>query len=296
MATGGGKLLNWGIFVALSFIWGSSFILIKEASHVLSPIQVASTRLLFAGVILLPVTIKNLLKIPPLKFILIFLSGLVGNFIPAILFPLAETKIDSSLAGFLNALTPIFVLITGIVFFRAAFEAGKIAGILIAFAGMVVLFISKGLPDLQHFSYSLLVLLAAFLYALNINMVSKYLNDIPSLTIAAVSFSSLIPVALIVMLVTGFFNMPFHDTVVLKSTAAVFTLGVGATAIGSIIFYMLLKRAGTVFSSLVMYGMPFVALFWGLFAGEQITALQIAGLAIILCGVYLSSRNWTIRS
>jgi drug/metabolite transporter (DMT)-like permease len=291
MATGGGKLLNWGIFVALSFIWGSSFILIKEASHVLNPFQVAALRLLCAGLILLPVTIKQITKIPGKKFILVFLSGLVGNFIPAILFPLAETKIDTSLAGFLNSLTPIFVLITGILFFQAAFKPGKIVGILIAFTGMILLFLANGLPDLQHISFSSLVLLAAFLYSLNINMVGKYLNEIPSLTIAAVSFSTMIPLSAVVLGVTGFFNQDFTNTTVIRSTAAACTLGIAATAFGSIIFYVLLKRAGALFSSMVTYGMPFVALFWGLFAGEHITAFQVAGLAVILGGVYLSSRN-----
>jgi drug/metabolite transporter (DMT)-like permease len=285
----GGKLVNWAIFVALSFIWGSSFILIKEASHVLSPSQVAAFRLLCAGLALLPITIKQLKNIPRNKIIYVLLSGLVGNFIPAILFPLAETKIDSSLAGFLNSLTPIFVIITGILFFKSAFQQSKIAGILIGFTGMVILFLANGLPDLQHVSYSSLVLIAAFLYSLNINMVGRYLKEISSVSIAAVSFSSMIPLSLIVLAFTGFFNIPFTDTTALKSIAAGCTLGVLATAIGSIIFYMLLKRAGALFSSMVTYGMPFIALFWGILAGEHITILQVLGLAIILIGVYLSS-------
>jgi drug/metabolite transporter (DMT)-like permease len=287
--TGGGKLLNWGIFAALSFIWGSSFILIKEASHKLSPSQVAALRLLCAGLVLLPLAIKHLKSIPSNKIGFVLFSGLVGNFIPAILFPLAELKIDSSLAGFLNSLTPIFVIITGILFFKSAFQQSKIAGILIGFTGMVILFLANGLPGLQHFAYSLLVLLAALLYSLNINMVGKYLKETPSVTIAAVSFASLIPLSLIVLGFTGFFNLPFSTTPVLKSIAAGCTLGVMATAIGSIIFYMLLKRAGALFSSMVTYGMPFVALFWGLMAGELVTSLQIVGLVIILSGVYLSS-------
>lgn len=291
MTAGGGKLFNWGIFILLSFIWGSSFYLIKEASQVLSPVQVAASRVFCAGLVLLPVAIKYWKSIPRNKFIYVFISGLVGNFIPAIFFPLAETKIDSSLAGFLNSLTPIFVIITGILFFKARFQPKKIAGILIAFIGMILLFLANGLPDMQHISYSSLVLLAAFLYALNINMVGKYLNDLSSITIAAVSFASLIPLSLIVMVWTHFFDLPFTQTPVIKSLAAVLTLGVGATAFGSVIFYMLLKRAGAVFSSLVMYGMPFVALFWGLVLGEHITTLQVAGLAIILGGVYISSRS-----
>lgn len=288
--TGGGKFLNWAIFVALSFIWGSSFILIKEASHVLTPPQVASFRLLCAGLALLPMTIRQMKNIPRNKMVLVLLSGLGGNFIPAILFPLAELKIDSSLAGFINSLTPIFVIVTGILFFKITFQQSKIAGLLIGFTGMVVLFLGNGVPDLQHFSYSALVLVAAFLYGLNINMVTKYLKEIPSVTIAAVSFSTLIPLALAVLFFTRFFDLPFTATATLKSLGAGFMLGVLATAIGSILFYMLLKRAGTIFSSMVMYGMPFVALMWGVLAGEQITAIQILGLIIILTGVYLSSR------
>lgn len=289
MSAGGGSLLNWAIFVALSFIWGSSFILIKEASVALSPFQVAAVRLFCAGLILLPIAIRQFRKIPRGKMIYVFLSGLVGNFIPNIFFPLAELKIDSSLAGFLNSLTPIFVIVTGVLFFKAAFQQSKIAGILIGFTGMVILFLANGLPDLQHFSYSLLVLAAAFLYSLNINMVGRYLNDTSSMAIAAVSFASMIPFALAVMFFTGFFNLDFTSTAMLKSIAAGSTLGVMATAIGSIIFYMLLKRAGALFSSMVTYGMPFVALFWGILAGEQITLLQVVGLCIILVGVYLSS-------
>jgi drug/metabolite transporter (DMT)-like permease len=287
--TGGGKFLNWAIFVALSFIWGSSFILIKEASHVLTPPQVASFRLLCAGLVLLPMTIRQMKNIPRNKMIFVLLSGFGGNFIPAILFPLAELKIDSSLAGFINSLTPIFVIVTGILFFKTTFQQSKIAGLLIGFTGMVVLFLGNGLPDLQHFSYSALVLVAAFLYGLNINMVTKYLKEIPSVTIAAVSFSTLIPLALVVLFFTGFFDLPFTTTTSLRSIGAGFILGVLATAIGSILFYVLLKRAGTIFSSMVMYGMPFVALMWGMLAGEQITLLQVAGLIIILCGVYLTS-------
>jgi drug/metabolite transporter (DMT)-like permease len=289
MSAGRANLLNWGIFVALSFIWGSSFILIKEATKVLSPFQVASLRLLFAGLVLLPIAIRQFRKIPGNKLILVFLTGLVGNFIPAIFFPLAELKIDSSLAGFLNSLTPIFVIITGVLFFKSAFQQSKIAGILIGFTGMIILFLANGLPDLQHISYSSLVLLAAFLYSLNINMVGRYLNEIPSMAIASVSFALMIPLALVVLFVTGFFDIEFSKTASLKSVAAGFSLGVFATAFGSVIFYMLLKRAGALFSSMVTYGMPFVALFWGILAGEQITLLQVVGLCIILVGVYISS-------
>jgi drug/metabolite transporter (DMT)-like permease len=67
------------------------------------------------------------------------------------------------------------------------------------------------------------------------------------------------------------------------------------TALASIIFYMLVKRAGTLFASLVTYGIPFVAIGWGLLFGESITLAQVGCLLIILAGVYLVNRNKPLK-
>jgi len=114
------KLINWGIFILLSIIWGSSFLLMKigmQAGSVqLSPYQVASLRMVFAGIVLVPFAFKALKQIPKNKLGLVILSGIIGSFIPAYLFCIAETKIDSALAGILNSLTPLFTIIVGMVF------------------------------------------------------------------------------------------------------------------------------------------------------------------------------------
>lgn len=134
------RLINWGIFLALSVIWGSSFILIKVGLQTLSAYQVAALRLLSAGLILLPVSIRQIKKLPKAKIPLIILSGLLGSFFPAFLFCLAETKIDSSLTGILNALTPIFTIITGVLFFRSTIHWRKALGVMIGFGGLCLLF------------------------------------------------------------------------------------------------------------------------------------------------------------
>src|SRR6185503_18929003 len=100
----------------------------------LTPYQVATLRILSAGLVLIPVAIKHLKKIPPHKLGYVLLSGLLGSFIPAFLFCLAETKIDSSLAGFLNALTPIFTIVIGMLFFQQVFQSHKLAGVLTGLA------------------------------------------------------------------------------------------------------------------------------------------------------------------
>lgn len=286
-----GTLINWTIFILLSFIWGSSFILMKEGLKELTAYQVAAIRMVSAGIVLLPLALRQMRQLPRNKIGYAILSGVLGSFFPAFLFCIAETRIDSSLAGILNALTPISTVTIGILFFRAKVTALQFLGVLIGFAGLCLLFISKGNIDLTYVSYALLVLLATMSYGLNVNMVNRHLSDVPSFHIATFAFVSLMLPSLLILWATGYFDMPLKDPGVLYATGASLLLGVTGTAIGTVLFYMLLKRAGTIFASMVTYGIPFVAIFWGLLAGETITALQIACLAVILAGVYVARKR-----
>jgi drug/metabolite transporter (DMT)-like permease len=134
------------------------------------------------------------------------------------------------------------------------------------------------------------VLLATILYGFNVNIASVHLKEIPSTIIAAIAFGSLVPLSLVVLYYTGFFELPLGNSDLLISTGASTILGVFGTAIATILFYILLKRAGAIFASMVTYGIPFVALAWGLAAGESIQALQVVGLSIILVGVYRANK------
>lgn len=291
MSSQGGRLINWSLFVALSFIWGSSFILMKEGLKALTAYQLAAVRMVSAAVVLLPIAINQFKKIPKHKLGLLLLSALLGSFFPAFLFCIAETRIDSSLAGFINSLTPIFTIISGILFFHSKIKQEKIAGILIAFVGMILLFLANDTINLDYFSYASLALIAALSYGFNINLVNRHLKEIGSTNIVAIGFLLLLVPSIIILAATGYFNLPLQNTQVLLSTGAGMALGLFGTAIASILFYILLKRAGPLFSSTVPYGIPFVALLWGLLAGEHINAWQVAGLVIILGGVYLSNRS-----
>ncbi|HYE56448.1 MAG TPA: DMT family transporter, partial [Chitinophagaceae bacterium] len=284
------RLMNWIIFIVLSFIWGSSFILMKEGLRALSAYQVASLRMVSAGVILLPVAVRHMRKMPSGKMGYAILSGVLGSFIPAFLFCIAETRIDSSLAGILNALTPICVIIIGILFFKNKVTVMQTAGVLTGFIGLCLLFVSKGNINFSYLSYALLVVLATLSYGLNVNMVNRHLLAVGSFHIATFAFVSLMIPALVVLWFTGFFDLPLGDAGILRATGASALLGVASTAAATVLFYVLLKRAGTIFASMVTYGIPFVAIFWGVLAGETITLLQILCLAVILAGVYVARR------
>ncbi len=257
----------------------------------LTPYQVASIRMLSAGLVLIPFARKAWKAIPKDKILLVIVSGLIGSFFPAYLFCIAETKLDSALAGILNALTPFFVIMIGMLFFQLKANAIKILGVFIGFIGLCLLIASSGHFSFQNLSYSLYILLATALYGLNVNLVGRYMQGIGSLNIASLAFVFLVIPCIIILGITGYFALPFTDHGILKSTAASFILGVMGTAVASILFYMLIKRSGHLFASMVTYGIPFVAVLWGLVYGEQVTLVQIGCLGIILSGVYLVNKK-----
>jgi drug/metabolite transporter (DMT)-like permease len=284
--------LNWFIFILLSVIWGSSFIMMKEGLLHLSAFQVASLRIVFSGVVLLPFAIKHFKQVPRNKLGIIFLSGALGSLFPAYLFCIAEIGIDSALAGTLNSLTPIFVIITGALFFSSKTSGNKILGIFIAFTGSILLLASKGrMPESQNLLYIGFIVLATIFYGFNVNMVHKHLPDIASIQIAAIALTLNAIPALTVLIFTGYFSLPLTDPGILYSTGHAALLGVFGTAIASVIFYVLIKRAGAVFSSMVTYGIPIIANFWGMFYGEEVGWLQFGCLLLILTGVYLANRR-----
>jgi drug/metabolite transporter (DMT)-like permease len=284
--------MKWLLFIGLSFIWGSSFILMKGGMTALSSIQVASLRIVASGLVLLPMAFRNLKKILSGKLLPVFLSGTLGSLLPAYLFCMAEQVIDSSLAGMLNSLTPIFVIVTGALFFSNKASAQKITGVLIAFSGCVLLFASKPGQMLDGSLPSvMMVMLATIFYGINVNLVHKYLHEIPSLHIVSVALMLNAIPALAVLVYSGYFSMDFNNSAIWASTGFSVLLGAFGTSLANILFYVLIKKSGAIFSSMVTYGIPFVAIFWGLIFHEKTYWMQVLALCIILTGVYWANRR-----
>jgi drug/metabolite transporter (DMT)-like permease len=266
--------------------------LMKVGIHELDPYHVASLRLFSAGLVLLPFAFRAIRQIPRDKFWLVILSGFLGSFFPAYLFCVAQTKIDSSLAGILNALTPLFTIIIGVLFFKLKAAPNKWLGIVVGFIGLALLpfAANKGI-SFKDFSYSLLVLLATIFYGVNVNMIGTHMKTVNSINIASLAFVFLIIPSSLILYFTGYFDLDLDNVLVIIATGASAVLGMMGTAVASILFYMLLKRAGALFASTVTYGIPFVAIFWGVIDHEVITFWQVGCLGIILGGVYLANRN-----
>ena len=282
------KSSSWVLFVLLALVWGSSFILIKKASVQLTGWQIGSIRIFSAGIVFLPFALFHISKLPKSKVPLIILTGLLGNLFPAFLFAIAiHQKIESSVAGILNSLTPLFVIVIGVLFFRNKVAPQKFAGVLIGFVGLLLLSITRGPVSISDIGFTLLILLATILYGVNVNLVGTYLKGLDPIKMATVSIGFLtLPTAIVLWLN----HVSFSSAQVWNGVLASVALGFLGSAAATILFYMLIKKAGGLFASLVTYAIPVVAIAWGMVDGENISLVQLGCLGIILCGVYLANK------
>lgn len=283
------RLFNWLLFIILSIIWGSSFILMKGGLIALSPYQVASFRIITAGLLLLPYGIRAFKVIPPSRILLVFLSGTFGSLLPAYLFCLAEENMDSGLAGVLNSLTPVFTLVIAFFVFAKKTALVKIAGIVIAFSGVVFLYFSQPVSVQSSNTIPVLfIIMATILYGTNVNLVSRYLADFPSLYVAGMALMLNAIPALMVLNFTNIRGMEWKHELLI-STGCTLMLGIVGTALATVLFYRLIQRAGIVFSSMVTYAIPLVAILWGVYFGEKIGVGEVLSMGVILLGVFLAN-------
>ena len=285
------KRLKWVYLITLALIWGSSFILIKKGLVGLTSLQLGSLRIIFAAIFLLLIGFKSLAKIPRVQWKYIALTATLGTFFPAYLFAIAQTQIDSTVSSILNSLTPLDTLIYGILAFGLSFRRAQIFGVIIGLVGTFLLIVNGALhhPE-QNYYYAILVLIASFCYAMNVNLIKKYLSDLSPLSISTGNFLVLFFPALLVLIFSGFFEVIAVESVQ-HSVLFVLVLGVLGTGIANIIFFKTIQISSPVFATSVTYLIPVVAFGWGLLDNEMLTPVQFLGAFIILFGVYLSAKK-----
>lgn len=277
---------KWILLALLSLIWGSSFILIKKSLDHFNPYEVGALRVLIAGLVLLPVAIKNIRKFPKKNLKWLILAAITGNFIPMFLFPIAETEVSSSIAGIINSMMPIFVIIVGALLWKFETTKRQIIGVLISFSGACILAFSGGEGGEFKLIPILLLLLATLLYAISTTTVKSKLSDIPAKILSAFIFSLvLIFPSLIALVFAGFFNELKMDNNLLVGLGFVSLLSVFGTGLAMMLNYRLLSVSTPLFASTVTLLMPIVAIIWGILDGEKLTIMQGFGGVIILAGL-----------
>lgn len=283
------------ILCVLGIIWGSSFILMKKALTTYSPIEITLYRIFIVFLVFFPLGIKSFFKIKKKTSFVLILSAIIGSVIPYFLFIKAQTKIDSSLNGILNSITPLFTLLFGVIIFKQKTNFRAIIGVMVGLIGATsLIFLSSG-GDIFSSSilYALFPVLGSACYALNINIIKTYLQDIPALKITSWSFIFIGPIAgLLLFFETDFANNLTNNDPNYLNFICINILGVLGSGLAFWVFNLLIKETSSVFASSVTYLIPIVAIFWGVIDGEDFGIVQFYLCLVIFCGIYLiKSKN-----
>ena len=286
------KLNKWFYLAALSFIWGSSFILIKKGLVGLTAIELGSIRIIISAFVLIPFTFNRLKEITFKQWKWITISAFVGSFFPAFLFAFAEQEIDSSVASILNSIVPLNTIIIGLVLFGIKSTKRQIIGVLLGFFGAYQLIIS-GInlnPD-QNYFYSGLVIVCSFLYAFNVNIIKKYLQELSAVAIATGHFIVILIPSIIVLLLSDFNFEKLQNPQTQTSLFYVTLLAIFGTTLAKILFNKLINISSAVFASSVTYSMLIVSIFWGVMDGEKFSINQLFATIIIVIGILLTNKK-----
>ncbi|MBL1221546.1 DMT family transporter [Chryseobacterium sp. L7] len=289
---------KWILLIVLTVIWGSSFILIKKSLEHFNPYQVGALRVLIAGIILMPIAISKYKLFPKEHLKWLILAAFTGNFIPMFLFPIAETEVSSSIAGIINSMMPIFVIIVGALVWKFDTTKKQIIGTLISFAGVCLLaFGGDGEGGKFKLVPILLLLLATLCYAMSTTTVKSKLMGVSSTILSAFVFSFVLFFPSVISLAfTGFFSTFTFNEDNMTGLMFVGLLSVFGTGLAMTLNYRLLKVSTPLFASTVTLLMPIVAIIWGFLDGEKLSVLQFAGAAVIIGGlIFLRSKSGIVK-
>ncbi len=279
----------WLILAGLTLVWGSSFILMKKGLESFSGKEVGLMRISMAFLFLLPLAVQRLRKVEKKYFLLFAISGTIGNLLPALLFAISETRIDSALAGTLDSLAPLFTLIFGLAFFGQKTRWFNVTGVFIGLLGAVGLILSSSHGKLElDFFYASLVVLATILYGINVNFINYYFKEINALDLTILIF---FVIGLPALTYTLFFTPVVHKLATHPETwtsfgyiALLAVVGSGLSLMG---YNHLIKITTPLFASSVTYLIPAVAIMWGVLAGEKLSPAFFLWFLVILTGVFL---------
>lgn len=278
---------KWILLIVLSLIWGSSFILIKKSLEHFNPYQVGALRVLIAGIILMPVAVSKYKLFPKKHLKWLLLAAVTGNFIPMFLFPIAETEVSSSIAGIINSMMPIFVIVVGALIWKFETTKQQIIGILISFGGVCLLaFGGDGEGGEFKLIPILLLLTATLCYAISTTTVKSKLMEVSSTVLSAFVFAFVLflPSAF-ALTCTGFFSTFSFNQDTMLGLMFVSLLSVFGTGLAMMMNYRLLKVSSPLFASTVTLLMPVVAIAWGILDGEKLSVLQFVGAVVIIAGL-----------
>ena len=279
-------LLEWALLTGVAFIWGSSYLLIEIGLESLAPPTITWVRVTLGFLVLaaFPVARK---RVDRSDYPRVALLGFTWVAVPFLLFPIALQHIDSALAGMLNALVPIFSTSIAIVLMRSLPRLRNTVGMMLGFAGAIIISIPAIRESTAGAWGVLLVVLATFLYGVSLNQAVplQQRHGAPAVMMRAIGVGA---VATAPFGLAGLAESQWSIGPVL----AVIVLGVVHTGAAFVIMTAFVGRVGPTRGGVAVYFIPIVAMVLGVtFRSEVVLPIQWAATGVVLFGAWLTSRR-----
>ncbi len=276
----------------LALIWGSSFLWIKLADHGFSAVEVTLARLATGAAVLFALMLARRDKVPRSArlWATIVVAALIANAAPYLLFALAEQTVNSSTAGIINATTPLWtVLLALAVRHQKRVTGWQAAGLVIGFAGAVLIFAPWRATSELFSAGGLESLGASVSYAVSYIYMDRFLarQGIGAIVLSACQLAAAAVMLAVALVVSGVRT----PQLTAENVAAIAVLGIAGTGFAYVLNYQIITSDGATVASTVTYLLPVVAIVLGvLVLNEQITAMTLGGIALVLTGVALTRR------
>lgn len=277
---------NWGLLLTVSAIWGSSFLWIEIGLDAFHPGTIACLRMVLGASVLwlFPSTRK---PVDRSAWPMLLLVGIAGNLMPAVFFPLAQERVESSVAGMMNSVSPMIVLIISVILTRKLPLRLQVAGLLVGLVGAVFVALPNlSGADAQPLGVGL-VMAAVSGYALSNNFLPPLAQAYggPAVMCRAMAIAAVLSAPY------GAWGIA-NSTFAWPSAVALLILGIVGTGFARAMFATLVGQVGAPRSAMVGYLVPVVAVILGVSVlGETVGVLELLGTGFILVGAFLISRG-----
>ena len=281
-------MFNWFLLMCLVLLWGTSFMFISISVETVDPITVVFFRVFIAALILTAVVFIKGQRLPmTIKSWLAFLvMGFAGNVFPFFLITWGQLSVNSGIAGMIMAVMPLMTMLLAHYLIEGEnLNRYKIIGFIFGITGITILLGPVFEGGGRAVFGGIAIFIAATSYAVNTILVKRLPGFKPMVAAAGV----MICASLIMLPIWVLQTTPDFDELSLRSINSVVWLGIGPTAIATLILFAVIERAGPTFLSTINYMIPVVAFFAGAYVlSEPVEWSSIFALAIILSGIALT--------
>ena len=262
----------------------------RDGSALFPPTQLAALRMAIAGITLLPIGLKHFRRLTPEQWKWVAIVGVVGSFIPALLFAIAQTQLPSAVAGMLNALTPLWTLLIAIAVFGVHFHRGQLIGLGFGLIGTIGLIWNPKASFEAAWGSGALLVLATICYGTSVNITREKLQTLKGPVIASCSLGLVSLPAAIWFLTGDIPSLIATHPDGLRGFIAIVALAAFGTAGALVLFNQVIAWTNSVFAASVTYIIPVFATFWGWMDGESLRASHLIAGSLILVGVWITHR------